>query len=184
MRVLLPLLLVAIHVAAQPPVVEDSFRRLRRLRTDIGDQYAALKEQEEYALKPREEKMLILFDKGEKKFEGKAIDGPKVVETILKWDQVNQDPPTEAGKRVLAELPGVLFRRYAQAIEIPKDRREVSLKLCDALDSDFPLVRGAAFEALKKVYRTPSGFMYNVDMSKKERQDPIKSWKNYVKKQK
>jgi len=183
MRLLVPLLLLSIVVDAQPPAVQD-FRRLRKLRDDIASQYASLKEQEEYALKPREEKMLIAFEKGEKKFEGKALDGPKVVDAVLKWDQVLQAEPTEAGKRVLAELPNVLFKRYAQAIEVPKDRKEVSLKLCDALDSDYIHVRASAFEALKRVYRTPSGFMYVVDMSKKDRKDAISSWKKYVNKQK
>ncbi|HEX5137750.1 MAG TPA: hypothetical protein VFY93_12300 [Planctomycetota bacterium] len=183
MRPALPLLLLAIAVVAQPPKVED-FRRMKELRSDMADRHALLKDREEYALKPREEKMLILFDRGEEKFEGKKLDGASLVVTILKWDQVNQEPPTEAGKRVLADLPNVLFRRYGQAIEVPRDRKEVCLKLCDALDSDFTLVRASAFDALKKIYRTPSGFMYNVDMTKKERQDPIKSWKNYVKKQK
>jgi hypothetical protein len=127
--------------------------------------------------------MLIAFAKGEK-FDNKKLDGEKVVEMILKWDEVNTDPPSEAGKRVLADLPTVLFERYAKAIEIPRDRKDVAMKLCDALDSDSIHIRYAAFEALKKIYRTPSGFMYVVDMEKKARQDPIKSWKNYVRKQK
>jgi hypothetical protein len=142
-----------------------------------------LKGEEEYALKPREEKMLLAFGKGDKKFEGKNLDGEQVVATILKWGDVLQDPPTEAGKRVLASLPNVLYDRYAKAIEIPRDRKDVSLKLCDALDSDLIHVRESAFEALKKIYRTPSGFMYVVDMDKKARQDAIKSWRNYVRKQ-
>jgi hypothetical protein len=183
MRPALSLLLLAIVAAAQPPDV-DNFRRMKRLRTDIADQYASLKQQEEYALKPREEKMLIAFGNGEEKFDGKKLDGVSVVVTILKWDQVNTDAPTEAGKRVLSDLPTVLFKRYGAVIDVPRDRKDVCWKLCDGLDSDFVLVRAAVFEALKKIYRTPSGFMYNVDMSKKERQDPIKSWKNYVKKQK
>jgi hypothetical protein len=182
MRLLLPVLLLSIVADAQPPAVRD-FRRLRGLRDDIARQYASLKEQEEFALKPREEKMLIAFGKGEKKFEGKALEGPKVVEAILEWDQVLSDPPTEAGKRVLTELPNVLHDRYNK-IEIPKDRRDVALKLCDALDSDAILVRLCAFEALKRIYRTPSGFLYVVDMDKKGRQDAIKSWRNHVKKQK
>ncbi len=183
MRLLAPLLLLAMVADAQPPVVRD-FRRLRKLRDDIASQYASLKGQEEYALKPREEKMLIAFGKGEKKFEGKTLDGETVVATILKWDQVLQDPPTEAGKRVLADLPNVLFERYGKAIEIPKDRKDVSLKLCDGLDSDSIHVRQSSFEALKRIYRTPSGWMYVPDMDKKGRQDAIRSWRNHVRKQK
>ncbi|MCK6459371.1 MAG: hypothetical protein L6Q95_05695 [Planctomycetes bacterium] len=183
MRVLVPLLLLAIAAEAQPPAVRD-FRRLRKLRDDIASQYASLREQEEFALKPREEKLLIAFGKGEKKFEGKTLDGEGVLSVILKWDEVLRDPPTEAGKRVLGELPNVLFERYAKPIEIPKDRKEVALKLCDGLDSDSIHVRFASFEALKRIYRTPSGFMYVVDMPKKDRQDAIKSWRNYVRKQK
>jgi hypothetical protein len=182
MRLVVPLLLLSLVADALPPDVKG-FRRLKKLRDDIASAHATLKQQEEFALKPREEKMLIAFGKGEK-FEGKKLEGEKVVEMILKWDQVLSDPPAEAGKRVLAELPGVLFERYAKAIEIPKDRRDVSLKLCDALDSDSIEVRRCAFEALKKIYRTPSGWMYVPEMDKKGRKDAISSWRNYVKKQK
>jgi hypothetical protein len=182
MRLLVPLLLVSVVAGAEPPAV-PGFRRLRELREDIAGEYVTLKQREEFALKPREEKMLIAFAKGEK-FENKTLDGEKVVEMILKWDQVRADPPTEAGKRVLGELPTVLFDRYGKVIDIPRDRRDVSLKLCDALDSDAIEVRRCAFEALKKIYRTPSGFMYVPDMDKKGRQDAVKSWRNHVKKQK
>ena len=74
MRLLPPLLLLAIVADAQPPVVRD-FRRLRAFRDDIATQHASLKQQEEFALKPREEKMLIAFGKGEKKF--RSVVDPK-----------------------------------------------------------------------------------------------------------
>lgn len=183
MRQAVAVLLLATIAAAQPPAVKG-FRRLRSLRDDIATKFVSLKEQEEFALKPREEKMLLAFGKGEKKFEGKALDGEQLVVALFKWADVTQDPPTEAGKRVLAEIPNVLYDRYGKAIEVPKDRKDVALKLCDALDSDIIHIRTCAFEALKKIYKTPSGWMYVPDMDKKARQDSIKSWRNFVRKHK
>jgi hypothetical protein len=183
MRVLV-LVLLAGAAVAQPPEVKD-FRRLRKFRDDIASEIVQFKEAEEFALKPREEKILIAYDKGDKKFENKSLTGPLVLETcFLKWDQVQQAEPSEAAKRVLAKLPDVFFKKYAQAIEVSKrERKSVSLDLVDALDSDYLHVRACAFDALKKMYRTPSGFMYVETMDKKGRQDAIKLWRKFVLKQ-
>jgi len=183
MRALIPVLLLSLAAGAQPPAVKD-FRRLRVLRDNIASKYRQLKDAEDFALKPPEEKMLIAFANGDKKFDGKPLSGKLVVTTCLKnWDAVQQAEPTDPVKRVLEKLPDVLFQKYTKAIEVPKDRKEVALVLVDALDSDLPHIRVAAFESLKLMYHTPSGFFYVVTMSKKERKEPISKWKRFVSKQ-
>lgn len=184
MRFPASLLLLALAAGAQPPFVKD-FERIGKLKEDIQKTAQDLQEKEEFASKPREEKMLIAFMKGEKKFEGKDLTGKIVVTTCLsKWGDVQQAQPTEAGKRVLALLPEALLKRYAVAIDVPKDRKEVAGLLLDELDSDYLNVRIAAFDSLKKIFRTQTGFLYEPSMNKKDRRDPITSWKNFLKKQK
>lgn len=180
---LLILLLLAVAAAAEPPAVKD-FRRLKELRDDVAGRAQKFLDAEEYAKKPREEKMLIAFERGEKRFENKPLSGELVVQTcLMKWAEVQQAEPTEAGKRVLGKLAPVLFEKYGKAIEVPKDRKDVGKLLCDALDSDFLQVRAAAFDALKLMYRTPSGFMYVETMDKKARREAIATWKKFVSKQ-
>jgi len=183
MRRVLPLLLLTVAVAAQPPVVQG-YRRLRKLRDDILSQIRLLKEAEEYALKPAEEKMLIAFTNGEKKFDNRTLTGKIVVTTILeKWDLAQEPDPaklSEPVKRVMKDLPNVLFEKYTRAIEVPRDRKDVANVLVDALDSECIHIRVCAFESLKLMYHTPNGLFYNPNMSKKERQDSIKKWKKLV----
>jgi len=184
MRAMGLLLLLALAAAAQPPQVTD-FVRLRKFKDNIATRIAKYTAEEEFARKPAEEKMLLAFLQGEKKFGKEDLTGKLVVTTCLvKWADVQQPQPTEAGKRVLALLPDVLYERYAKTIDIPKDRKEVSKVLLDALDSDYLHVRSAGFESLKRIYRTQSGWLYVPDMTKKERAEPIKNWRKFVGKQK
>jgi len=182
MRVAGLVLLVALAAAAQPPAVTD-FVRMRKLKDNIASRIAQYTADEEYAKKPPEEKMLLAFLRGEKKFGKDDLTGKLVVTTCLvKWEEVQQPQPSEAGKRVLALLPDVLYERYAKTIDVPKDRKDISKVLLDALDSDFLHVRSAAFESLKKVYRTQNG-MYRPDMTKKQRAEPIRYWNKFIDKQ-
>jgi len=184
MRALAPVLLLALAAAAQPPVVPD-FVRMRKFKDDVASRIAQLKADEEYASKPDQEKMLLAFEKGEKMFGKQPLTGVLVVKTcLMKWADVQQAEPTEAAKRVLAKLPLVLNDRYAKVVEVPKDRKDISKDLLEALDSEFLHVRSAAFESLKKIYRTEVGFMYVADMNKKERQAAIENWRKFVRKQK
>jgi hypothetical protein len=183
MRLLGTLLLLAAAAGAQPPLVKD-FVRLGKLRDDLQRAALDFQEKAEYASKPREEKMVIAFKNGEKKFEGKDLKGIDVVTACLaKWTDVQRDEPTEAGKRVLALLPEALRVRYVEAIDTPKDRKQVSNVLLEELDSEYFYVRVCAIDALKKIYRTQTAFMYEPSMTKKERKDHIKSWANFLKKQ-
>lgn len=179
MRVVVSLLLLVLTASADPPLVKD-FRRIRDLKDDVQKAIVKRQEEEKEAAKPREEKMVLAFLAGAPKFEGKRISGRLVVTTCLKWADVQQETPTEAGQRVLDLLPEVLRRRYAAGIEIPKDRREVSNLLLDALDSDFLHVRRAAVESLKSMYKTAT---YDPAMSRMERAESIETWRKYVVKQ-
>ena len=184
MRALAPVLLLALAAAAQPPVIPD-FVRMKKFKDDIASRIAQLKADEEYASKPDQEKMLLAFEKGEKTFGKLRLTGVLVVETcLMKWADVQQADPTEAAKRVLAKLPLVLWERYGKVVDVPKDRKDMSKDLLDALDSEFLHVRSAAFESLKKIYRTEVGFMYVPDMNKAERKGPIENWRKFVRKQK
>lgn len=176
---LLPLL--AAVTAAQPPESKE-FRRMKDLKDRIASRSAQLKAQAEFEAKPREEKIVILFNRGEKKFERSNLTGEYIVETaLLKWAEMQQAVPTPAARRVLATLPDTLARRYTAAVEIDKrDRYGASKELLRGLDSEFIHVRAAAFDALKKIYRTQSGFMYSEKMDKRERRDPIKKWERFI----
>ncbi len=185
MRALAPVLLLALTAAAQPPVIPD-FVRMKKLKDEIASRIAQLKAEEDFASKPDQEKMLLAYERGDKKFGNQQLTGVLVVKTCLvSWADVQQAQPTEAAKRVLAKLPEVFHERYARWVEIPRDRKDVSKFLLDELDSDFLHVRAAAFASLQKIYKmTNTGLMYVPDMNKKDRQDAIKNWRNFVKKQK
>jgi len=183
MRVALPLLLIAGMVAAKPPESKD-FVRMNVLIPELAKRAKQLAEAEEYAKKPREEKMLITFARGERVFEKKKLDGEFVAKTILDWAEVNQDPPTDAAKRCLELLPVALEQEYARVVEVDKrERYAASRVLVKALDSDYLHVRISAVAALKKVYRTENAFMYEPEMDKRDRKDAIRRWDSFIKKQ-
>jgi hypothetical protein len=184
MRFPAAVLLLAGAAVAQPPVAKD-FVRMKELREKIAIRTAQLQEKEEYEKKPREEKILIAFERGEEKFDKiPKLTGKVVVETCLEWAEIQQAEPTEAGKRVLARLPLALEKRFAQVLEVNrKDRYDASQPLLEGLNSDFPLVRVAAFESLKKMYRTQNAQFYVPSMDKKARQKPISEWKKFVQNQ-
>ncbi len=184
MRPLATLLLLALVATAQPPVAQG-FVRMKRFKDEILTRLAQLKADEEFASKPIEEKMLLAFLNGDKKFGNEQLTGKLVVTTcLMKWADVQRAEPTEAGKRVLAKLPEVLSKRYGEAIDVPRDRKEVSKFLLDALDSDLVHVQQAALDSLMKMYRTGQAFMYVPGMNKKQRAAPIKSWTKFVLRQK
>ena len=184
MRNTLVLLLLVSFVWAKPPE-SKGFVRAVRLREKIADQRNKLAAAEEYARKPREEKILIAFDAGQARFEKKPIDGKTVVETIFGWDQVATAEPSEAGQRCLEMIPVAFQRRFASRIEINKRQRyDASKLLVDALDSKYSHIREAAISSLKKIYRTEKAFMYEPEMDKKERRDPIRKWRSFIRKAK
>lgn len=178
MRRLLPLLLLAFAARAEPPDAAE-FVRLKGFREDLRGRFDELRQQEEFDRKPREERMLIAFGRGDRRFEGKEIPGKLVVKTCLAWADVRRAQPTEAGRRVLGLLPAVLRDRYAVAVD-RKERRDVSNLLVEALDSEFLPIRQAAVDALKAIYGVPGGFGYDPSLAAKGREKPIREWRKYV----
>ena len=70
-------------------------------------------------------------------------------------------------------------------MEVPKkERYDASMVLWKSLDSKYLPVRTSAILALKKIYRTENAFMYEPEMDERERRDPIKKWKSFIRKQK
>jgi hypothetical protein len=183
MRACLALLLLALAAAAAPPHVPE-YMRLRSLRDKVQSRIQQLQQEEEFARKPEEEKMLIAFSNGEKQLGKTVLNGELVVKTCLKWADVQLEKPTEAGKRVLALLPEALAKRYAQVIEVPKDRQAVAKVLLDGLDSEFTPVRYASIQAIMRLYRKTDPMMYEASMNKKQRDEPIAKWRKFVTKTK
>lgn len=183
MRALAALLFLALAAAASPPAVPD-FMRLKTFREKVLGRIQLLAVEEDFAKKPDEEKMLIAFGAGEKKFGSQELTGVLVVKTCLKWADVQSETPTDAGKRALALLPDALGRRYAQVIEVPKDRAAVAKLLLEGLDSDFTPVRAASIAAIMRIYRKTDAMMYEPGMAnKKDRAEAIKKWQKFVSKQ-
>ena len=178
MRRIASLLFLALVAAAEPPVSVD-FVRIREFRERVQARFVELQQREEFDAKPREERMLLTFRKGETKFEGKAITGKSVVTACFEWADVQEPQPTERGQRVLDLLPTVLRERYEVAVD-RKERREVSNLLVKALDDELLHVRRAAIDSLKAIYGVPGGFKYDPTMASRERAGPIKEWKKYV----
>jgi hypothetical protein len=186
MRLLPPLLLLAAAADAQPPVSKD-FARMKDLRDEIASRMAQLQEAEEYAKKPREEKIFVSFRRGDKKFENKTpLTGEFVVKTcLMKWEEVQRAEPSEAATRVLTGLPAALGAKYEGILLDKGDRYEASKVLAEALDSDFLHVRVAAIESLKKIYQTQQAFMYEPTKDKKaDRRESIEKWKRYIRSKK
>ena len=177
MRCVASLLLLTLVAAAQPPVSEG-FLRLREFREALQARFTVFQEREQFDAKPREERMLLTFRKGEK-FEGKDLTGKLVVKACLQWADVEQPQPTAPGQRVLDLLPTILRERYAVAVD-RRERREASNLLVEALDHEFLPIRRAAIESLKAIYGVPSGFGYDPSFAAKDRAKPIKEWKRHV----
>ena len=177
MRHLLAPLLLALIAHAEPPAAD--FSRLKGLRDDLRDRIAELQQQEEFNAKPREERMLIAFGRGDPKFEAKELGGKAVVKACLAWADLCQARPTEAGRRVMELLPKVMRERYAVAVN-RKERRDVSSLLVEALDSEFLPVRQAVIDSLKAIYGVPGGFNYDPTLAAKGNSKAIKEWRRYV----
>lgn len=177
MRTAVAILLLALAAEALPPL-SPGFVRLKELRRQIDARAEELLEQEAFDRKPREERMLLTFRKlGE--FEGKALAAREVVEACLRWDAVDRPVPTEAGQRVLALLPLVLEERCGGPKD-QKERRQASIPLLKALDSDSRPIREAAIASLRRLYNPPRVDRYDPAQSAKDRAQAIRAWKRTV----
>jgi hypothetical protein len=171
------ILLLALAAEATPPL-SPGFHRMRDLRRQIEARATLFREREAFDEKPREERMLLTFQKGEA-FEGEALKARHVVETCLGWADVGRAAPTEAGQRVLALLPAVLEERCGGPKD-RKERRQASIPLLKALDSDFQPVREAAIASLRRLYDPPRVDRYHPAQTAKERAAAIRAWKRTV----
>ncbi|MCK6461930.1 MAG: hypothetical protein L6Q95_18775 [Planctomycetes bacterium] len=176
MRHAAAILLLALPAAALPPL-SPGFARLKELRRQIDVRAAELREQEAFDRKPREERMLLTFRK-EGEFEGKALSARQVVEACLRWDEVDRPEPTEAGRRVLELLPFVLEERRGG--KDAKERRQASIPLLKALESDAQPVREAAIAAIRRLYNPPRVDRYDPAHSAKDRAAAVRAWKRTV----
>jgi hypothetical protein len=184
MRWSIGLLLVAAAVRAEPPKSEN-FRRMHDLTIRFAERQEKLSEAEAFAQKPRVEKILISFENGAKKFEKLKLTGENaganVVKAVLAWEELDKEPPTEDAERVLAKMGDVLEKKYARVVEIPKrERHKAALLLVAALMDERLHVRTGAFEALKKMYRTTAGYLYQPTASVKDRKEKQKIWKRQI----
>lgn len=180
MRIALALLLVVVAADAQPPL-SPGFQRLKELRRAIEAKITELREREAFDKKPREERMLLAF-RAKKAFEGDELDARHVVEACLAWDEVARAVPTEAGKRVLDLLPVVLEEHCGRQRD-KKDqqrRRQPSIPLLKALDSDHLPVREAAIASLRRLYDPPRVDRYDAASPPKDRRAPIRAWQRAV----
>ncbi|HEX5138823.1 MAG TPA: hypothetical protein VFY93_17770 [Planctomycetota bacterium] len=178
MRRMAALLLLALPAVALPPLT-PGFVRMKDLRRSIDARIAELQQEEAFKSKPREERMLLTYGKQEE-FEGRKIDARDVVEACFAWGEANGNEPTEAAIRTLRLLPGTLFQRCGGPNADRKERRQASIPLLKALDSDSAAVREAAIESLRKIYDAPRVDRYDPAQSAKERNSPIKAWKRAV----
>jgi len=184
MRVSIVLLLLVAASNAEPPKSEH-FRRMYDLTNRFAVRLEKLSEAEAFAQKPRVEKILISFESGAKKFEKIKLTGENgganVVKAVLGWDELDKDPPTEDAVRVLTKMGEVLEKKYARVVEIPKrERHKAALLLVTALMDERLHVREGAFEALKKMYRTTAGYLYQPTASAKDRKEKQKIWKRQI----
>lgn len=160
--------------AAKPPGTLH-FRRIDDLKIELEMQYEKLKRQEDFPKKVREERLVILLGKGEKRFEGRHLTGYYVVETLLHWDAAEHDDPAPETLRILALLPEALKQRYALVMPIPKEQRyRASGPLVDALNSRYRHLRVTALACLEALYGTRLG--YHPDLPVAERKKKLLEW--------
>jgi hypothetical protein len=172
------LLLLALAAEALPPL-SPGFVRLKEFRRHIDGRVLELREQEAFDSKPREERMVLTYRRSDA-FEGRDLVARHVLETCFAWDEVARLVPTEAGQRVLDLLPQVLSERCGGGAKDRKERRQASIPLLKALDSDFPPVREAAIASLRELYEAPRVDRYDPATPSRERAAPIRAWKRVV----
>ncbi|MHC4225443.1 MAG: hypothetical protein ACYSUN_15745 [Planctomycetota bacterium] len=184
MRPVAPLLLLvalAAPAAGRPPEVPD-FVRMDELDMKLLNLESRFRQEEEFAKKPRQEKMILLFMGGTPKFEGKTLTGEWMVKEVLeKWDvwKLPAEQTPQEARDVLVKLPHALKERYAKVVPIPKTaRHKASLPLVKALTHKNFYVREAAIESLKAIYgRT---LLYKPDATPGARKAKQAKWRKEI----
>ena len=181
--------LLAVPALAKPPVVLD-YHRMDELEKRLADLAERLRKKEEFARKPRPERMIILFDRMPlvpktfaTEFEGKKLNGETLVKEIFeKWPAIQRDKPSEDALRILALLAPALKRIY-RVLPTPKAHRYPASKpLMKQLDSPHLHIRKAAIECLQAMYSM--NLFYRPKAPRAERRKRIREWKKRIEKMK
>jgi len=180
MRVACLVLLVAPAIA-RPPVAPD-FARMAELQIQLTDKLQTIRRKEEFARKPRVERMTLSFERGAAEFEGKKLTGERVAEELFeKWSELpkKEGDASPEVKRVLSLVPQAMKVRYANVVPIPKNNRyQASKVLVAALVHKNFHVRKAAIDALVAIYGR--SLLYKPDASPNQRKARQKKWKREI----
>lgn len=175
-RMILFVALLAAPALARPPETPP-FMRMDELGPRLVDLAARLNKAELFEKKIRQERMILTFQEGAKRFEGKKLTDKGFVEEILvKWQAVQKAEEQCAADalRILLLLPGALKARY-NIVPIPKaERYQASKILVKALKSKHDIIRKTAIQCLDAIYgRT---LLYKHDAPPAHRIERYRKW--------
>lgn len=160
------------------------FTRYATLVQQFAEVVDDAREREAFERKSREEKILILFARGAKEFEGKKLTPKWVAQQIFEeWKAVKAEPARPEDLQVL-DLCAQAFKQHFDGfgVNLPREaireRREASEVFLDALDSEYTHLRRAAFRTLEAIYRTEFG--YDPDAPRSARLAAKKKWQAHV----
>jgi len=175
------LLLLAREAGARPPSL-PRFVRLDRLLAEYAERIEEVRRAEEFAAKPREEKLILFYRDGRPEFEGKKLTADYVVEELFeKWKAVQVESPRQEDVATLLLLPDALKTRFQAAVlgaAVKQDRWRASKTLVDALMSDHLHMRLAAIKSLEAIYTAT--FLYNPNDSRSDRSAKQRKWREHV----
>ena len=174
---------LAVPAFARPPEVPE-FARMADLKMRLVDRLQTLRAKEEFARKPRQERMVLSFQREIVEFDGKKLTGELVARELFeKWAKLPKkegDADAEV-KRILALVPQAMKVRYANVVPIPKNNRYQASKVLVAalLHKNFH-VRKAAIDSLVAIYGR--SLLYKPDASSGQRKARQKKWKREIEK--
>lgn len=182
-RPLLAFLLAAAPALAGPPDL-PRFLTLDQMKQEYDARIEQARKEEEFLAKPREEKLVILFEeKGEEAvFEGKKLKADYVVKEIFeKWKEFQSPTPGQETIDVTERLKKALQARLVNVKEIDKNERyRASVPLVDALDHKLYHVRKAAIDCLSAVYATELFYKPDPDVTPQQRKQWKQSWEKHI----
>lgn len=179
------LLLLAAAVGEARPRAMPDFTRYGTLVEQFAEIVSDAREREEFERKPREEKLLILFARGAKEFEGKKVLTPKWVaqQIFEEWKAVKADSVGPEEEKILEYCAQVFKEHFARfGVNIPpavlRERWEASKVFVEALDSNHLVLRRAAFRVLSALYMVD--YDYDPAAQRSLRVASKKKWEAHV----
>ena len=149
----------------------------------LADLASTLNKAELFKKKIRQDRMILTFEQGAKKFEGKKFADKGFVEEILvKWPAVQpaEKKCSEEALRILALLKGSLKARY-NLVPIPKSERyQASKILVKALKSKHDIIRRTAIECLYEIYGRTLLYRHNAPPG--HRKERYRKWLKEIEK--